>query len=95
MLFRSVLAAWTPARPFIGVKGGTKVAPKLPEVGHVLGKGRFAVGVTQRLRAGGPAPDPRSVSVRPFVSHTPESTRNRAKCEKVRFLVKLRKFIES
>ena len=48
----------------IGVKGGTQVAPKLPEVGHVLGKGRFAVGVAQRLRAGGPAPDPRSVFVR-------------------------------
>ena len=29
------------------------------------GKGRFAVGVAQRLRAGEPAPDPRSVFVRP------------------------------
>ena len=47
----------------IGVKGGTQVAPKLPEVGHVFGKGRFAVGVAQRLRAGEPAPDPCSVSV--------------------------------
>ena len=51
----------------IGVKGRTNVAPKLPEVGHVLGKGRFAVGVAERLRAADPAPDPRSVCVR----HTP------------------------
>ena len=80
-------------RHVIGVKGGTQVAPKLPGMGHVLGKGRFAVGVAQRLRAGGPAPDPRSVSVRPSVT-PPGSTRNREKCEKVRFSVKLRNFIK-
>ena len=51
----------------VGVKGGG-FPPKLPEVGHVLGKGRFAVGVAQRLRAAGPAPDPRSVSVSPLVT---------------------------
>ena len=69
----------------VGVKGGTNVAPKLSEVGHVLGKGRFAVGVAQRLRAGGPAPDPCSVFVSPLVTALDriESTRKRAKCEKV------------
>ena len=74
--------------PNVGVKGGTQVAPKLPEMGHVFGKGRFAVGVAQRLRAGEPAPDPCSVSVRPLVTALDriESTRKREKCENVIFM---------
>ena len=69
---------------FIGVKGRTQAAPKLPEVGHVFGKGRFAVGVAQRLRAGEPAPDPCSVCVRPSVRHSPGQDRKHAKPRKVR-----------
>ena len=44
----------------IGVKGGTPVANKLPEVGCVFGKGKTCR-VPQRVRAGGPALDPRSM----------------------------------
>ena len=61
-------------------------------MGHVLGKGRFAVGVAQRLRAGGPAPDPCSVFVSQSVTDRIERCAAREKCGKAIFTLKLVQF---